>query len=125
MSKRFAIAGIFAALALSACTPPMNTYEPIVDQPSASYPRDLAECQNLGQRAQNEYQQRAANQAIGGAIIGALLGAAIGDTSGAALGGAAIGSTSGLDEVDAGPNRVVDRCLAGRGHRVLSDIGRG
>ena len=111
-------------LAAAACTPPMATYEPIVDRPGPAYARDLAECQNLGQRAQNEYQSRAANQAIAGAILGGLLGAAIGNSD-TALAGAAIGSTGGLDEVDAGPNRVVDRCLAGRGYTVVSDLGRG
>ena len=71
-----------------------------------------------------------------GLIAGALVGAAVGSGSDYQGDLAAYGAVSGMaagaesndytyDLVKFGPRRIVDRCVADRGHKVLSDIGKG
>jgi hypothetical protein len=62
-------------------------------------------------------------------LVGALVGAAIGNSdtagAGALYGGAAGAASTDTELATGGPRRIIDRCMAGRGHKVLSDLGRG
>lgn len=104
------------------------TYEPIIDPKGvdqARYRQDLAECQALAR------QVSPAREALGGALLGAAAGTALGAVTGAAVGspgkGAAIGAgAGGLTGAGVGAAggaegqaQVVQRCLSGRGYRVL------
>jgi hypothetical protein len=121
---------------LAACTPPaIDTYRPVIDPVGVSatrYEADLASCQTIGTAAQADYIQRQNADLAANLIAGALVGAALGNAYGGdyAAEAAAWGAASGVAATDMataseGPQRIVDRCLAGRGYRVLSDMGRG
>lgn len=130
-----------AALTLSACEPmePLTEYRPVVDPArtnSAKFEKDLTACRNIALQVQADYQKRQQDQLaanlIAGILVGAALGAAIGDSGDWAAAGAASGAAAGLanndythDLVTYGPRRIVDRCMAERGHKILNDIGRG
>ena len=62
-----------------------------------------------------------------GVIGGAVIGNAYGHNGGygAAYGAAAGAAATDTDLAANGPARIIDRCLAGRGHNVLSDLGKG
>lgn len=121
------------ALALTACTAEtLATYEPVVDRPGSRYAADLAECRALAATAEAEYTKRMGDEMMANLIIGALAGAAMGASYGDSYAndGALYGALSGVSATDTeqaygGPRRIVDRCLASRGHAVLSDIGQG
>ncbi|MCK9513549.1 MAG: hypothetical protein M0R28_20305 [Pigmentiphaga sp.] len=113
-------------LPLAACAAPLAEYEPVVDRPTGRYAQDLAECRSLAAEAEAQYNERVGAQMVANIILGAALGAAIGDSSQAAAYGALAGGAATDTEIaHGGPRRIIDRCLAGRGHRVLSDLGRG
>lgn len=126
-----------AALPLmAACAAPEQvvTYRPVVDGTGAAYERDLVQCQAIATQAEADYLRRQ-NAEMGaniitGLLVGAVVGQAVGGNSDWTAYGAASGAASGMSATDTelahgGPRRIVDRCLAGRGHRVLSDMGRG
>ena len=129
------ITAILAAVALSACTTQtLDQYAPVVDRPSARYDADLAQCRQLATAKEAEYKQRQEAEIganiMAGLVVGALLGAAIGDSGDWAAYGAAQGAAGGIAATDTelahgGPRRIIDRCMAGRGHRVISDMGAG
>lgn len=131
----------------------LASYSPVIDvsgqgYDQAEYLQDLHECRQLGVTVQARYeaqrkkeQEQAMNQAIAGAFIGALVGHAIGSnndyhtgrsaTAGALYGGA-IAGVAGADAIDYsrviakfGPTAVVDRCMQGRGYKILSIEGFG
>ena len=123
-----------AALSLAACTAPatLQTYAPVVDRPGPRYAVDLEDCRALAVTAQDEYNDRLAADMAANLITGALMGAALGSAYGGQYtrSSAAYGAAAGLASTDTdlathGPQRIVDRCLAGRGHRIVSDMGRG
>lgn len=129
-----------AFLALSACEPvkPLTDYRPVVDPArtnQAKFERDLVECRNLAIKVEADYKARQQKEMgqnmMVGIVAGALLGAAVGNSDYAAAGalyGGAAGAAAGdytHDLVTYGPRRIVDRCMAERGHRILNDIGRG
>lgn len=97
---------------------------PIIDTQNvnlSSYEGDLTECQAYADEVQ--IAQKAAVGSVSGAVIGGLLGAVWGNSNTAqrgagvgALGGAAKGVVRGVGERD----RVIKRCLMGRGYRVLN-----
>lgn len=134
MKKTFLLAPLALSLAACAAPEPLTSYRPVVDIVSPTYEADLAYCQGLAQSAKADYDRRqgdamAAN-IIGGLIVGAIVGNAVGGNSDWTAYGAASGAVQGAAATDVelaqgGPRRIVDRCLAGRGHRVLSDLGRG
>lgn len=122
------------ALSLAACTAPatLQTYAPVVDRPGPRYAADLEDCRALAVTAQDEYNDRIAADMAANLITGALMGAALGSAYGGQYtrSSAAYGAAAGLASTDTGlathgPQRIVDRCLAGRGHRIVSDMGRG
>lgn len=127
------IAIIPALLMLSACdTAPLAEYQPVIDRPGKHYQTDLAECRVLAQQAEAKYtkQQQDAMMAniLVGAIAGGIIGSAYGGNNagaGAAYGIAAGAASTDTEQAYGGPRRIIDRCLAGRGYRVISDLGAG
>lgn len=134
-----------AAFLLAACQPvqPLSEYAPAVDPgkySQAKYQRDLQDCRMVAERVEADYkarqQKEVGQRLVTGVLVGAVLGAAVGTRSahqgdliatGAAT-GAVAGAASGdynHDLVTYGPRRVVDRCLQGRGYRLLTDFGQG
>ncbi len=120
--KRFSI--LAACLLLSGCVgSPAQNYVPAIDLQGVDmsrYQADLKDCQGYG--ATHDPARAAANSAIAGAIVGALLGAAIGGgrmvATGAAIGGTEAGAAGGVRAAETA-QLVVQRCMAGRGYRVL------
>lgn len=106
-----------------------RNYEPIVDHAGisdeAKYQSDLEDCRQYAE------QVDPAGEAVAGLLVGAVLGVALGAATGAILGdagtGAALGASiggisggsSGAGNGLRGQVAVVDRCLLGRGYRVL------
>lgn len=127
-----------AVALLSACVQqPLTEYRPVVD-PSKSSPakfeKDLTACRNIALQAEAEYKKRQDEELAGnlmaGILIGAIAGAAVGDSGNYAAAGAAYGAAAGAAATDTelakgGPRRIVDRCMAERGHAILNDLGRG
>jgi hypothetical protein len=110
---------------LAAACEPLPAYQPVVDQPGRNYPTDLAQCQALGQAAETKYLKEQQNQMMAGMLVGALVGAAIGGDDNVAYGAAAGLANTDVEQAYGGPRRIIDRCLAGRGYRVVSDLGAG
>ncbi|WP_050527618.1 glycine zipper family protein [Pseudorhodobacter aquimaris] len=125
-------------LLLAGCAQePLTEYRPVVDpakSSAAKFERDLAACKNVGLNAEAEYKKRQSEEMgrnmMAGILLGAVAGAVIGDSSGYAAAGAAYGAGAGAAATDTelaqgGPRRIIDRCMADRGHTILNDIGRG
>lgn len=117
---------------LAACAPTLPDYQPVVDRPSKHYAADLVECRALGDAAQKKYEDQLRSQMMAGLLVGALVGAAVGQSYGSDYTGqgAVYGMASGLANTNTelaygGPRRIIDRCLAGRGYRIVSDLGAG
>lgn len=120
--------------------PTLESYRPAVDPAKtdmAKFDADLAECVAIAKQVQDDYQearsQELAVNILSGMVAGAIVGNAFGDGShrdvaagiaAGAAGGAASGDYT-YDLIHFGPQRVVDRCMEGRGYNVLSDPGRG
>jgi hypothetical protein len=83
-----------------------------------AYRRDLAECQ------QYAAQVNMAAGAAKGAVAGGAYGAAVGSIHGRATEGAGTGAISGAAwsalDADREKQRIVKRCVAGRGYPVLN-----
>jgi hypothetical protein len=124
MRKPVALLGAISLL-LASCA---GSYRPIVDMKgvdAARYEQDLAECRAYA----NDVNP--AGEALAGGVVTAALGAAIGAIAGAFTGsagtgaaaGAAIGGVTGTATGGVGgaaqQQQVIDRCLAGRGYKVL------
>ena len=98
-------------------------HEPIIDRrgiDEARYEQDLAECRAYAEEV-NTAEETAKGGAVG-AAVGGVLGAVIGDrgTAGRGAGiGATTGGTRGFSEAEQRKQRVLYRCMAGRGYRVL------
>jgi uncharacterized protein YcfJ len=97
---------------------------PIIDTQGvnlARYETDLGQCQNYADEV--AIAQKAGSGAVTGALVGGIFGAVIGDSDTAkkgagigAIGGGARGVGDGIRERE----RVIKRCLIGRGYRVLN-----
>lgn len=132
-----------AILASCAELEPLAEYRPVVDPARTdmtAFETDLGACRQIAIALQEDYRERQAAQAganlMAGLLVGAMTGAVVGSGTGdqgrfvaaGALSGAAAGASTtdySYDLVQFGPRRVVDRCMADRGHSILSDIGRG
>lgn len=132
-------------VALAGCEPvqTLSEYRPVIDPKARSsrhYETDLVECRDIALKVEADYKKRASDEMaanlFAGLLVGAVAGAVVGNNTGnqsdyiaaGAAYGAAAGSVSGdytHDLVTYGPRRVVDRCMAQRGHVILNDIGRG
>ena len=113
-----AILCVAMVIGVTACAANPN---PIVDRKGvdpAAYQRDLAECSSYADEV------RIAAGAAKGAAAGGAYGAAVGSINGRAAEGAGTGAISGAAwsalEADREKQRVVKRCLSGRGYRVLN-----
>lgn len=129
MRKSFRLITLASLSIVSAC---VSSYQPVVDlkgKQTGQYQQDLFECQQLAEQS-SPWVETGKQGLIGGglgaalgAITGALLpgfsagtGAAIGGATGGTL-GVASGAINGVGE----QQRIVDRCLRGRGYNVVSD----
>ena len=136
-------ASAMIALMLAGCAvEPLSDYRPVVDPARtspANYETDLTACRAIALQVEADYKQRQKDQMGKNLIVGLLAGAAIGAVAGTnsryqgdlMAYGAVTGMASGAanndyshDLVKYGPRRVIDRCMADRGHRILSDLGR-
>ena len=113
-----AVLCVAIVIGVTACAANPN---PIVDRKGvdpAAYQRDLAECSRYADEVQ------IAAGAAKGAVAGGAYGAAVGSINGRAAEGAGTGAISGAAwsalEADREKQRVVKRCLSGRGYRVLN-----
>jgi outer membrane lipoprotein SlyB len=97
--------------------------EPIVDRRGVDeyqYQDDLAECRSYASQV-NTGAETAKKGAIG-AAVGGVVGAAIGNSNDAEQGigyGALIGGSKGFTEAERRKQKVLYRCMKGRGYRVL------
>ncbi len=118
---KIAIAKVFMALLLVACT---TTDEIIIDEKGVNmtqYAQDLAQCRQYSSGVQTS--EKAARGAVSGAVVGGLVGAAAGNSRDAQRGagvGAVTGGAKGISEGERTEVQVVKRCLRGRGYRVLN-----
>jgi uncharacterized protein YcfJ len=129
---------------LAACAPPnLADYRPVVDPSTTNMPKfesDLVQCRSIAVEARANYERQASAQAMNNLLVGAVAGAAVGSAVGAgstyrgeltaygAASGAAAGAASSASAQELarfGPNRIIDRCMANRGHVLLNDLGLG
>jgi hypothetical protein len=116
--------GVLAMLVIAGCAElePLTEYRPVVDPERtnmARFERDLEACRAVAVQVEADYRQRQEEQMGANIMAGLLVGAITGMAAGAA-------STDYThDLVTFGPRRIVDRCMAERGHAILNDIGRG
>ena len=109
---------LLGALVLAGCA-----NDPIIDMRGVDeqkYRQDLADCR--GYANQVNVAESAAKEAAIGAAVGGLIGAAIGDSETAErIGGAAAvgGAAEGAESAEKRKQRVLHRCMKGRGYRVL------
>jgi outer membrane lipoprotein SlyB len=111
------IALVLLALVTAGCA----GYRPIVDMKGVNeeqYEADLKECQQYAE------QVNVAGETAAGAGIGAAFGAAVSAAGRGRVGpGAAVGAVTGLaaggGRAASGQKHVINRCLAGRGYKVL------
>lgn len=112
----------FTALLCACATTP--EYRPVIDTQHVdmnAYERDLAECKSLAK--QRDVGQSAAGGALLGALLGAALGGAIGGHNYIGYGagvGAVEGTAAGAAGAAGAQYQIVERCLQGRGYRVLA-----
>lgn len=107
-----------AAILLGACA---SHPDPIIDSRGvnmAQYEQDLTECKAFADDI--SVTEGTAKGAAVGAVVGAAAGAIGGDAGrGAGYGGISGGTQSGLKN-QSEKDRVVKRCISGRGYRVLN-----
>lgn len=87
----------------------------------AKYETDLADCEAFADRV--DPGKRAVRRGAAGAVVGAVVGAAVGDGRTAERIGGALGTTGaarGAREGERERTRVMRKCMAGRGYRVLN-----
>ena len=100
----------------------LSTYEPVVDMSrcqKCDYANDLYQCKAIAAN-NTRYMANAAGNAAAGAAVGAIFGAILGLDIGLLAGaGAAGGAIGGLGNEWMTVNRMIVRCLAGRGYVVL------
>lgn len=122
---------------------PLEEYRPVTDPKftdSSKFQSDVTECREIAIELHEEYKKRQTNELITNVLIGAVTGAATGAIIGSGTsnqnawiaGGTAAGAAAGASNLDYhhdlvkyGPRRVVDRCMANRGHLILNDPGKG
>ena len=86
-----------------------------------SYEVDLADCEAYA--VQVSVGQRTAEGAVEGGLVGSVLGAVLGNSDSAKRGagaGAIVGGVKGNKGARHEQDRIVKRCLKGRGYRVLN-----
>lgn len=123
---RFRLIAVFITLCVTACSSieDLTGNNPIIDKQGvnlAHYDADLDECKRYADEV--AIAQKAGAGAVSGAVVGGVFGAVIGNSGTAqtgagigAVGGGARGVGEGLRERE----RVIKRCLIGRGYSVLN-----
>ena len=102
----------------------LTTNNPIIDTLGVNltqYNHDLADCQQYANEV--EIAQKAAVGAASGAAVGGVFGAVLGNSDTAQRGagiGAVGGGTRGIRQGIRERERIIKRCLIGRGYRVLN-----
>lgn len=121
---------LWLALTVSICVTGCATrstgenYRPLVDTKGADmaqYETDLRECQQYAAQVAGAAEQAAVG-ALAGAIFGTLLAAAAGrgySRNQHAAVGAVAGAAGGAVAGERDQRSVINRCLSGRGYRVL------
>ena len=96
--------------------------KPVIDPAGVDmgkYQSDLAECEQIA----TQVEQKAGEQAVGGAVVLGAIGAVLGGSDGAKK-GAGVGLIGGAAEGARDTNReralVVKNCLRNRGYKVLN-----
>ena len=127
MNQKIAAIGvaisIMALLSGCAATTGAN-YRPIIDSKGIDFNRyeaDLRECQSYATQTASAAQSAAAG-AVAGAVLGAAIAAAAGsryDRSSTARVGAVTGAVGAGVEGERNQRTIINRCLAGRGYKVL------
>lgn len=127
MNRKIASIGVAFSIVvlLSGCAATTGAnYRPIIDSKGIDFNRyeaDLSECQAYATQTASAAQSAAAG-AIAGAVLGAALAAAAGsryDRSSTARVGALSGAVGAGAEGERNQRTIINRCLAGRGYRVL------
>lgn len=114
----------FMILSIGGCAHTGANYRPIVDNKGVDlnrYESDLRECQAYATQTAGAGESAAAGAAAG-AILGAVLAAAAGrgySRSSTAGVGAVSGAVGAGVEGERNQRNIINRCLAGRGYRVL------
>ena len=86
-----------------------------------AYYGDLADCENYAR--QIDVSAETAEGVVAGAVVGGVLGAVLGNSDDAqrsAGAGAVVGGVKGNQSARHDQERIVRRCLSGRGYRVLN-----
>ncbi len=123
--KKAVMTALMVTTLLAGCA---HSYQPVVDMKGVNqqkYQQDLAECRQYADQI-NPVQDAGLDALIGaagGAALGAATGAAFGSpaygaAAGAAaggIGGAAYGGVGGAEK----QKSIINRCLQGRGYKVL------
>lgn len=115
----------FLIMSVTGCaTTSGANYRPIVDNKGVDlnkYESDLRECQSYATQTASAGESAAAG-AVAGALLGAVLAGAAGSryskTSTARV-GAVSGAVGAGVEGEKNQRNIINRCLAGRGYRVL------
>lgn len=107
---------------LSSCKGTGSTYQPIVENKSDAYYRDLHYCQELS-RERHYLDGDMGNSALAGAGTGGLIGGFLGDGIQGIGAGAVIGAgiSMGGQTLRANQDKkyIIVECLRRRGHRVI------
>lgn len=112
---------LITTTALIACA---SSRDPVIDPKGVNrvaYEQDLLECRVLGEQA--PVAAETAASAAGGAAVGGLIGAAVGNSDTAQRGagaGVVLGGLRGYQRGTSAEQRIIRRCLIGRGYRVLN-----
>ncbi|MEQ8953467.1 MAG: glycine zipper family protein [Gammaproteobacteria bacterium] len=97
---------------------------PIIDEQGvdvARYEQDLGECRQYADQV--DIASKTTSGVVSGAVVGGVFGAVIGDSDTAQRGagaGSVAGGARGISEGLRERERVIKRCLLGRGYRVLN-----
>ena len=117
---------LLSTLILASCSSieDLTGNNPIIDTQGvnlARYDADLLQCQNYADEV--AIAQKAGSGAVAGAVVGGVFGAVVGNSDTAKKGagiGAVGGGARGVGEGIRERERVIKRCLIGRGYRVLN-----
>jgi uncharacterized protein YcfJ len=99
-----------------------NSQKPVIDPAGvdmAQYDADVAECEQIA----DQVEQKAGEQAAGGALVGGLIGAIVGGGDSAVVGagvGAVGGGARGVGATRQERSKVVKNCLRNRGYKILN-----
>ena len=120
LSHRHIVPLLACLLLLAGCASDPN--KPIIDPEGvdmAQYEADRAKCEQVAQQV----EQKAGNEAVGGAVVMGIIGAIFGDadTAKRAAGAGFVGGgAKGLRKTELERAKVVKNCLRVRGYQVLN-----